>query len=669
MLTPEYAAPEQVAGGPVTTATDVYALGVILYELLAGRRPYSFDARTPAVIEHVVKTVEPPRPSDALAAADTPTLAATRGATADRLRRRLVGDLDTICLMALRKEPGRRYGSAEALAEDLRRHRAGLPVVAQPDTAGYRARKFVRRHRAGLATTVAALLGVGVIAGIAFVRVGAERDRATAEAAEAEAVSAFLASILEGADPLQTPGDTLSALDLLARGADRIETDLADQPEVQASMRHLMGRVYQNLGHYDDAERLLRAALDTRRQLYGLEHLDVADTERSLGIVLRRTGDSEAAEPLLRHALAVQTTLLGPDDPETAHTQRHLASLLRDQGAYDAAEGLYRASLATSQAALGPDHADVLDVKNSLSVLLETLGRFDEAIEVMREVIEAERREAARLPNGLHPTLSSSLATLGSLLREQGDDEGAEAAAREALAIDLAVFGDAHPQTATSLRNLASVLRDRGQYDEAARLYDQALAIRRAALGPDHPRVANLLNSYGQLRVAEGDLDAALALNREALRILRAQPDADPSRVSPAIHNLAAIYEEMDRPREAESLYRESLRLLRRSMPPGSPDLAFPLVSLGTILTRQDRFADAELLLREAVEIRRAALPPEHRYTAQAERRLFDALAGQAETDEARAVLAASLRRLADADADPELMEQAQARLDRLGSE
>ena len=658
VLTPATAAPEQVRGEPPTTATDVYALGGLLYRLLCGALPLDPGLSASALERAVLETV-PAAPSTRV----TASAAAARGITETALAKRLRGDLDTICGKALRKEPERRYGSAAELLADVRRHLAGLPVEARPATARYRAGLFARRHRVGLAATVASLLAVGLVTALAFARVSAERDRAQTEADKAAEVSAFLASILEGADPYQTAGDTLSAFDLLERGAARIEEDLADQPDVQAAMQHVMGGVYENLGRYEEAEALLVAALDTRRRLYGSDHLDVAETERALGIVYRRIRDGERAEPLLRHALDVQRRRLGPDDPEAAYTQRHLASLLRNRGEYDEAERLYRASLASFRTTLGDEHPDVLDVKNSLSVLLEQTGQFDEAVGLMREVVAAQRQQAAQSETGVDASLSATLATLGTLLREQGDLDGAEAAAREALALNQSVFGEVHPQTATSMRNLASILRDRRQYDEAGRLYQAALDIRRAALGPDHPRVANLLNSFGKLRAEEGDLDGAIALSREVLRIYRAQPDAEPMRVAFATGNLGGYYEEAGRADRAEALYRESLRDLRVAVPAESADLAFPLESLGTLLSDQERFAEAAPLLREAVAVRRAALPAGHRYTARAERRLSDALVGLGRPADARALLTASLRRLQSASADAELVESAEERL------
>ncbi|MEM0962906.1 MAG: serine/threonine-protein kinase [Bacteroidota bacterium] len=657
VLTPGYAAPEQIRGEPPTTATDVYALGVLLYQLLSGARPVEPDPEIGALATSVPDG-PPPRPATRVTAG----AARQRGTTEAALARRLRGDLDTICLTALAAEPERRYGSAAELAADVRRHLDDLPIEARPATAGYRIGRFVRRHRTGVLGTAGAVAALIALVGFYTAQLAGERNRAESEAAKATEVSAFLASVLSGADPLDAVGDTLTAFDLLDRGAARVRSDLADQPDVQSEMLLVLGGVYENLGLYDTAEPLVRDALRLRRQLHGDRHVEVAEAQRELGGLLRAMGRTDDAAPLLREALDTHRRL-GTDALGTARTMRTLGSLLRDQSEYDEAEALYREALALLEPSRGAADPDVTDIKNSLSVLLEAVGRFDEAIGVIGDVVETERAQPSP-----YPPLSGSLATLGGLLRETGDLDGAEDVAREALALDQEVFGDQHPRTATSLRNLGSILRDRDRYDEAASLYDEALRIRRASLGPDHPRVANLLNSLGLLEIDRGTPEDAIATYREALRIYEAQPDPNPSRVAPALHNLAELYVDLGQSAQAERLYRRSLATVRSAMAPGSADIAFPLVSLGTLLTQRGATSEAISLLEEAVEIRRASLPPDHRYTAQAERRLSDALAGAARTSDARMLLEESLRRLRQSGADDELVDAAQARLGRLAS-
>lgn len=674
-LTPAYASPEQINQGVITTATDVYGLGVVLYELLVGKKPFHAESRE-QLLENILKT-ETLRPSAAIATVRTSGeggqrktatpdgTAHLRSTTQEGLQRQLKGDLDTIVLKALQKEPERRYRSAEGLFTDIQAFGANKPISAQPDSFRYRTGKYIRRHRTGVLTTLGVLLLLSTLVGFYTVRLADERDRARTEAEKATEVARFLAEILEEADPLKTPGETLTALELLERGAMRIEEELADQPEVQASMELIMGDVFRNLGNYDRAEPLLRRALATRRDLNPDPNLDVSFSALSLGILLRRAGEFEEAEPLMREAVDLQTRLLGSSDPETAYTKRQLASLLRDQGKFGEAEALYREALRDATLALGDDHPTVTDIKNSLAQLLEATGRFDEAIELVQQIVQTERTASEN-----NPALPGTLSTLTTLLREQGKHEEAETVVREALRITRFIYGDSHVETATSLRTLASILRDKGLYEEAETMYEEALAMRMEAMGPDHPRVANLLNSFAKLKVDQGDYETAETMYREVLRIYDLLPNFDPVRIAAIHHNIAETQLHLGNRPAAEKMYRDSIDLLRNSISADSPDMAYPLFSLGVFLIEEGRHEEAVTVLREAVTIRRDGLPPYHLYTARTEHYLSDALFSLGRTNEARAILEESIARLSEfPDEARILIQQAQERLDALPRE
>ena len=369
----------------------MYALGVLLYELLAGRRPYSFDARTPGVIEHVVGTVQPPRPSTVVGETAT-------GTPTDRLRRQLAGDLDVICLTALRKEPERRYASAEALSDDLQRHRQRLPVRARPDTVGYRMRTFARRHRTGLAAAGAALGAVALVAALAFSRVRSERDLARTEAAKAEAVSDFLTGLFTEADPANARGIDVTARELLARGAERIGDELAGQPEVQAEMLEVTGTVYRNLEALDEAEPLLLRSLALRRQLYGPDHPEVAEALVEVGLIHERRG--RYAEATDANAEAVRILRAHPEaDPLIlAHALHGLAfAHLRLRRFTDAKREIQEA-IAIKRARFGDRHAELAWSLNILGDVLNQSGQYDEAI-----ATTAKRSHAPRPPGAPPP--------------------------------------------------------------------------------------------------------------------------------------------------------------------------------------------------------------------------------------------------------------------------
>ncbi|MDQ7053776.1 MAG: serine/threonine-protein kinase, partial [candidate division KSB1 bacterium] len=309
VMTPEYASPEQVRGEPVTTASDVYGLGVVLYELLAGRRPYDFPERTPAQVEKVVTGTEPKKPSAAVhhppkaATSGGDTLAAVshaRRSQPRRLQRLLAGDLDNICLMALRKEPERRYGSAAQLRDDIHRYLNSLPVAARPATLRYRVGKFMRRHTAAVAAATAGLILLAGLTGYYTTRLAAERDRAQAEAQKAQQVAGFLAGLFKTSDPSEARGRRITARELLDRGAARIERELATQPEVQANMMEVVGTVYQSLAQLDEAAELLEKSLSVREHFAGEVGPEIARTLWVLGKVRSQQGNYEAADSLQR---------------------------------------------------------------------------------------------------------------------------------------------------------------------------------------------------------------------------------------------------------------------------------------------------------------------------------------------------------------------------------
>src|SRR5215510_6319587 len=288
LMTPEYASPEQARGQAVATTTDVYSLGVVLYELLTERRPHEFKTYSPAEIERAFCDTEIEEPSK--------VVCQMTGAGA-RLARSIAGDLDNVTLMAMRKEPERRYQSVEQLSEDIRRYLAGMPVVARKDTFRYRAGKFVRRHKfAVIAAALVAVLAVAMT--VQAARIARERDRANQEAATAQAVTQSLVAMFEVADPGKARGNVITARELLDRGAEKVVRGLKDQPVVQAKLLDTIGQLYQSIGSYDREQPLLEEALKLRRRALGDESLDVATSLNHLGEVARLQGDYARSEPL-----------------------------------------------------------------------------------------------------------------------------------------------------------------------------------------------------------------------------------------------------------------------------------------------------------------------------------------------------------------------------------
>jgi serine/threonine-protein kinase len=560
VMTPEYASPEQVRGEPITTASDVYSLGVILYELLSGHRPYQLAARTPAEMEKLIGATEPKKPSTAVNVSDkaetatTAAISLARSTQPEKLRRQLAGDLDNICLTALRKEPERRYHSVEQLLQDLTRHLQGLPVAARPSTVGYRAQKFVQRHKLGVAMTAALVFLISGLIGFYTWRLANERDRAQLEVRKAEQVSAFLTSLFQISDPSQSKGETITARELLDRGAARIEKELTDQPEVQATMMSVIGEVYVSLGLYEAALPLFEQALDIRRDLRGQNDPESAKIMDNLGVLQRLRGEYKTAENLAREVLALQRKVLGEEHPEVANSLNNLAEAMRVQGNYTAAETHYREALAIRQKLLGHEHRDVADTINNLALLLYAMG----------------------------------------------DHENAERWHREALAMRRKLLGEEHPDVSNSMNNLALALKARGKYEEAESLYRQALVLRQKVLGEDEPRTANTMKNLGNLLHAKGDLAGAESVLRESLRLFRKRlPDEHPY-VSRNLFDLASLLHDKGDFGPAATLFRQVLDLREKTLPEGRWEIAQAKSGLGRCLMALQRYEEAEPLLLES---------------------------------------------------------------------
>lgn len=594
LMTPEYASPEQLRGGPVTTATDVYQLGVVLYQLLAGRRPHDLAARSAAEIERIVCHEEPLPPSAAVGGSDASPggsvtggrtaeeIARARGTTPQRLRKRLQGDLDTIVLAALRKEPDRRYGSVETLVEDIRRHLAGRPLRARPDSRLYRARKFVRRHPGGVVGAAAAVLAIGVYTvTLTFTagRLQAERDRARIEAEKAAQVTEFLVDLFEAADPAQARGESLTARELLEAGLAQVER-LPIAGGVRAPVLGVMARVYQSLGRYDQALPLAEEALRLQRATLGDGHAGVAESLNQVGEVLRHQGEYDRAEELHREALALRRQLFGEEHPDVATSLTNLGTVLWAKGDLDGAEELHRRALAIYQEVLGDEHTDVARVMNSLGNVLDQKGDFDEAEAFHLQALELWQR----LLGEDHPHVAASLNNLGVVTRRKGDLESAEQYYRRALALWQMLLGTEHPYVAASLNNLGVVAARRGDLREAEQLYRQGLELRQRLLGEKHPSVATSLNNLGVVLRRQGEFVRAEEYHLRALALQRELLGDDHPNVAHSLHNLGLTLEERGDLAGAEQYYRDALAMRLELLGEEHPTVAETRESLANVL-------------------------------------------------------------------------------------
>lgn len=549
LMTPAYAAPEQVKNEAITTATDIYALGVLLYELLAGRRPYALDEQSPYDVVRRVCETDPDRPSTAARTPrdDAPspqTVAETRGTNPAQLKRHLRGDLDAVVLKALRKDPDARYDTAAALADDLAAYREGRPVQAHAGSWTYRLRKFVQRRR----TTVAsgALILVLLVGYAVTVTVQANRIRA--ERNEAEAVTNFLVDLFEGSDPLRstrTPqADSLTLRTLLDRGAERVPTDLKGQPDAQARLMSVIGRVYTNTGSYPEADSLLQTALRLRQTQDDAPSPKQAWTKQTLAYSQFRQGRYDEAERLYRDALDTYRRYDRVDLSRQASALNGLALVLDESGAPGKADSIYTEIIDLYRAER--DSVPGTYVHNR-AIALEHQNRFEEALKMHEKALAAFRRQHG----DAHPTVANALARMAFTYQRAGHTERADSLHRKALTLRRDLLPPSHPHLASSLVRYGWLLVQRGEVGEARAKAEEGLSILTSLLPEGHWQITAARSVLALCDMAEGDLKTAEPPLRTQFATAREQFGAQDWRTRAAARALVRLYRTWNRPDDA----------------------------------------------------------------------------------------------------------------------
>jgi serine/threonine-protein kinase len=612
-LTPQYAAPEQLAQGPVTIATDIHALGVLLYVLLTGQHPAGTAVRSPVTLLRAIVEVEPRRMSDAVAGGDESpeqlaNHAARRGTIVGRLQRRLRGDLDTIVAKTLKKNASERYVSVSTFADDLRRYLRHEPISARVDSAGYRAARFVRRHIRGVAASAAVVVLLAAVTTFYTIRLSAERDRAQREAAKAARVSEALSGLLQGADPIAnraTP-DGFTVTGLLDAATVRVQNELADQPDAQAEIFTIIGRMYRRVGMYDKAQQMLERALAAGRTAFGPDHASVAQTLNDLGGLAAEKGDYATAAAAVESALSIRRRIYGPEHTAVADTLAELGRIYQDQGLNERAEPLHREALAIRRKLLGDEHGETAVSLSDLASVLRLNGDLEGADALLRQSLAVHRRTRGEAHAMTATTMHDLALTVGSA----GDLATAESQFRQVMDIHRKALGEGHPLVAVTLNSLSRVFSEQGRYDEAVESLLAALAIARPALGNDHQLIAIYMLNLASAHLARGEAATAEPLIRDALRIRLIAPQTVPNR--------------------------------RRIVPEDDWSIGAARSLLGASLTAQKRYGDAEAVLLEArrdLEAMPSPPQPVTRATVTRLVALYSAWGKAAEADRYRALL------------------------------
>jgi eukaryotic-like serine/threonine-protein kinase len=576
VMTPDHASPEQVRGEAITTSSDVYVLGVLLYKLLTGASPFVIPSMRLTDIERAICEKDPPLPAQAVNTADSASIAAVRNTTANRLRRTLGGDLDNIVLMAMRKEPKRRYSSSQQMASDIQRYLDGKPVIARRDTLSYRSAKFVRRHWLPVAASVSVIfliLAFSMTTYVQSMRIAAERDRAAAERVvadrertRAEEVSSFLVNLFKLSDPQENRGNQITARELLDSGAQRLQAGLQDQPATKAALLSTVGAVYDSLGQYKEALPMLTESLALQPQSHDKSRIA---TLLELASARRHAGDLSGAEAPLQEALQLSQSDFGATSQEFGRSLWSLGQLRYRQNRLVDAQQLYNRGLDILESSAAPA-TDISGLLDDLAQVYADQQQWALARQTYQRALAVDRR----VLGDDHPRVAMHLHNLAVVAQNMGDLKLAEMLYHDAIRRKERAYGVGDPQTADAIDNYGTLLQREGRLAEAEPLLRSALAMTLSRYGPDHYNVGYARVSLAMLLHDQGNLAAAEDEFRQALAVYDKSLSANHQYRAAALMHFARLLVDRGKPDEALRLSAQSLDIWNATSSPSGPRTA-----------------------------------------------------------------------------------------------
>ncbi len=540
LLTPEYASPEQIKGEQMNTSSDIYQIGLVFYKLICGYLPFTFQKKTFTETEQIILKHIPLAPSAKLAENDNQelkTIAENRSANSFALKNELKKDLDYIALMALQKDPKKRYKSILEFKEDLKRYQNGYPVISRGKNIPYRTTKYIKRNKFNIAVAILFIMMLFSFAFIYNFSVTEQRNYAQQEATKASQVTSFLIDLFEANDPNMAQGIDFTASELLEMGKERISM-LEDVPEVQADLYEITGQIYRRLGQFEEAEQLYNTALDIRINIFGPEHQETVKLYNQFGLLYSDLGEFDRAEEILRRALDMTSDTYSITDPVRTETMTNLAYVLRRTGDYVNAEQMYRESYRNRVRNLGHEHPSTIENLSSIGVTLLNKGDYNGAKSILQDVLQLRLNTLGTS----HPDVAMSMNSLGAVLLNIGQFEVAEGYFRESLNIRTKLYGENHPKVALTMNNLGITLREQGYLDDAFYYMDKAFNIRKESLGEHNINTAISMFTMGKLVLQMENPERASEILNSAYEIFHSQLGSEHSFTARTMLSLGMSY-------------------------------------------------------------------------------------------------------------------------------